>query len=92
MICARLCFAPSPDPERSRAQVSIQYLLSADFAQLATQRTGKNDPTFIDPCSSLMLTLLSPVGSEQPCFDANLMCNVSKYEITLDLMTGPAVL
>eukprot|EP00438_Fugacium_kawagutii_P022234 Skav229658 [mRNA] locus=scaffold1030:37887:43608:- [translate_table: standard] len=35
--------------QSQRAGVSIQYLLSADFAQLATQRTGKTDPTFIDP-------------------------------------------
>eukprot|EP00438_Fugacium_kawagutii_P036277 Skav218325 [mRNA] locus=scaffold2239:261690:267567:+ [translate_table: standard] len=32
--------------QSQRAGVSIEYLLSADFAQLATQRTGKNDPTF----------------------------------------------
>ena len=31
-----------------RAGVSIGYLLSADFAQLAIQRTGKDDPTFTD--------------------------------------------
>ena len=30
------------------AKVSIGYLLSADFAQLAIQRTGKDDPSFID--------------------------------------------
>ena len=30
------------------AKVSIAYLLSADFAQLAKQRTGKDDPSFID--------------------------------------------
>ena len=33
-----------------RAGVSIGYLLSADFAQLAIQRTGKDDPTFTDTC------------------------------------------
>lgn len=32
----------------SRAQVSLRYLLSADFAQLAMQRTGRDDPTFMD--------------------------------------------
>lgn len=31
-----------------RDQVSIGYLLSAEFAQLAVQRTGQDDPTFID--------------------------------------------
>lgn len=29
-------------------QVSIRYLLSAEFAELAMHRTGKDDPTFID--------------------------------------------
>ena len=36
--------------KRSHAQVSIGYLLSTDFAQLAIQRTGRDDPTFIDTC------------------------------------------
>ena len=36
--------------KRSHAQVSIGYLLSIDFAQLAIQRTGRDDPTFIDTC------------------------------------------
>eukprot|EP00435_Cladocopium_sp_Y103_P059060 s308_g21.t1 len=36
--------------QSQRAGVSIGYLLSADFAQLAIRRTGKDDPTFIDAC------------------------------------------
>lgn len=46
--------------------VSIQYLLSADFAQLATQRTGKNDPTFIDMKTAFWLSE-DPIGRDMIC-------------------------
>ena len=51
----------------SHAQVSIGYLLSADFAQLAIQRTGKHDPTFIDACFNLHSSpCQSSTGAENP--------------------------
>ena len=34
--------------QSQRAGVGISYLLSDGFADLATKRTGKNDPTFND--------------------------------------------
>eukprot|EP00435_Cladocopium_sp_Y103_P000612 s5621_g1.t1 len=34
--------------QSERAGVSIGYLLSGEFTQLATDRSGKDDPTFID--------------------------------------------
>ena len=51
----------------SHAQVSIGYLLSADFAQLAIQRTGKHDPTFIDACFNLHSSpCQNSTGAENP--------------------------
>eukprot|EP00438_Fugacium_kawagutii_P031384 Skav227572 [mRNA] locus=scaffold154:209724:219490:- [translate_table: standard] len=52
--------------QSQRAGVSIQYLLSADFAELATQRTGKNDPTFIDMKTAFWLSE-DPIGRDIIC-------------------------
>jgi hypothetical protein len=35
---------------RAHPQVSIGYLLSGEFTQLATDRTCKDDPTFLETC------------------------------------------
>ena len=48
------------------AGVSMRYLLSAEFAQLARQRTGKDDPTFIDLKTSFWLAE-NPIGQTLPC-------------------------
>ena len=38
-------------------QVSIGYLLSTEFAELAMHRTGKDDPSFIDACRTAVVPL-----------------------------------
>ena len=48
------------------AGVSMHYLLSADFVQLARQRTGKDDPTFIDMKTSFWLAE-DPIGQNVLC-------------------------
>ena len=52
--CIYLCCA---------AKVSIAYLLSADFAQLAEQRTGKDDPSFIDTWKVMSKRLIANTSS-----------------------------
>jgi len=52
--------------QSQRAGVSIGYLLSADFAQLAIQRTGKDDPTFTDMKTCFWLSE-DPIGEDIIC-------------------------
>ncbi|CAK9111010.1 Beta-glucosidase 42 [Durusdinium trenchii] len=52
--------------QSQRAGVSIGYLLSAEFAQLAVQRTGQDDPTFIDMKTSFWLSE-QPIGRNVIC-------------------------
>ena len=49
-----------------RAGVSMQYLLSESFAQLARGRTSKADPTFIDMKEAFWLSE-DPIGSTLRC-------------------------
>ena len=49
-----------------RAGVSMQYLLSDAFAQLATGRTNKADPTFMDMKEAFWLSE-DPIGSTLRC-------------------------
>ncbi|CAE7228005.1 unnamed protein product [Symbiodinium pilosum] len=44
----------------------MRYLLSPEFAQLARQRTGKDDPTFIDMKTSFWLAE-DPIGQNVLC-------------------------
>ncbi|CAK9087741.1 Beta-glucosidase 42 [Durusdinium trenchii] len=46
--------------------VSIRYLLSAEFAELAMHRTGKDDPTFIDMKTAFWLSD-DPIGRDVIC-------------------------
>lgn len=52
--------------QSKRAGVSLRYLLSADFAQLAMQRTGRDDPTFMDMKSAFWLSK-DPIGQDIIC-------------------------
>eukprot|EP00435_Cladocopium_sp_Y103_P011458 s3680_g3.t1 len=52
--------------QSQRAGVSIGYLLSADFVQLAIHRTGKDDPTFIDMKTAFWLSE-DPIGEDIIC-------------------------
>lgn len=52
--------------QSKRAGVSIEYLLSAEFAELATQRTGRADPTFADMKTALRLSE-DPIGRDIIC-------------------------
>ena len=47
-------------------QVSIDYLLSSDFMQLAMQRTGQPDPTFMDMKTAFWLSD-DPIGANMIC-------------------------
>ena len=49
-----------------RAGVSMQYLLSSTFAELATGRTNKADPTFMDMKEAFWLSE-DPIGSNLRC-------------------------
>eukprot|EP00435_Cladocopium_sp_Y103_P065442 s1948_g27.t1 len=49
-----------------RAGVSLVYLLSAEFTKLATERTGTEDPTFIDMKNGFWLSE-DPIGREIIC-------------------------
>ena len=48
------------------AGVSMRYLLSDGFAQLARERTGRTDPSFMDMKSSFWLSS-DPIGQHVPC-------------------------
>ncbi|CAK8990523.1 unnamed protein product [Durusdinium trenchii] len=52
--------------QSQRAGVSIRYLLSAEFAELAMHRTGKDDPTFIDMKTAFWLSD-DPIGRDVIC-------------------------
>lgn len=49
-----------------RAGVSIGYLLSTEFAELAMHRTGKDDPSFIDMKTAFWLAE-EPIGRDIIC-------------------------
>eukprot|EP00435_Cladocopium_sp_Y103_P024854 s2552_g6.t1 len=49
-----------------RAGVSIEYLLSTEFAELATQRTGRDNPTFADMKTAFWLSD-DPIGRDIIC-------------------------
>ena len=48
------------------SQVSLGYLLSLDFEQLATQRTGKENPSFVDMKTGFWLSE-DPIGANVFC-------------------------
>ena len=48
------------------AGVSMRYLLSESFAELAAERTGKSDPSFIDMKDGFWLTS-NPIGQNLRC-------------------------
>ena len=48
------------------SQVSLGYLLSLDFEQLATQRTGKENPSFVDMKTGFWLSD-DPIGAKIIC-------------------------
>ena len=48
------------------SQVSLGYLLSLDFEQLATQRTGKENPSFVDMKTGFWLSE-DPIGANIIC-------------------------
>jgi len=52
--------------QSEKAGVSMRYLLSPEFQQLAIQRTGKSDPTFIEMQSSFWLED-APLGGSIIC-------------------------
>ena len=52
--------------QSQRAGVGMQYLLSDTFAELATGRTNKADPTFIDMKEAFWLSE-DPIGSNLRC-------------------------
>eukprot|EP00435_Cladocopium_sp_Y103_P060728 s1084_g22.t1 len=52
--------------QSERAGVSIGYLLSGDFAQLATDRSGKDEPTFIDLETAFWFSE-QPIGQDIIC-------------------------
>ena len=52
--------------QSERAGVSLRYLLSGDFAELAQQRTGIGNPTFMDMKTSFWLSA-DPLGQDVPC-------------------------
>lgn len=52
--------------QSQRAGVSMRYLLSTEFAQLAMQRTGKDDPTFNDMKTAFWLSE-DPIGRDIIC-------------------------
>ncbi|CAE7896763.1 BGLU42 [Symbiodinium necroappetens] len=50
------------------AGVSMRYLLSDSFAMLATERTGKSDPSFVDMKDGFWLSTSNPrIGQELRC-------------------------
>jgi len=52
--------------QSERAGVSLGYLLSLDFEQLATQRTGKENPSFVDMKTGFWLSD-DPIGAKIIC-------------------------
>jgi len=52
--------------QSERAGVSIGYLLSGDFLQLAVDRSGKDDPTFLDLKTAFWFSE-QPIGQEIIC-------------------------
>ena len=48
------------------SQVSLGYLLSLDFEELATQRTGKDNPSFVDMKTGFWLSE-DPIGGNILC-------------------------
>ena len=52
--------------QSERAGVSIGYLVSSDFTQLAVQRTGKPDPSFMDMKTAFWLSD-DPIGADVIC-------------------------
>ena len=61
--------------------MSIGYLLSADFAQLAKQRTGKDDPSFIDTWQVMSKPLSANIDAflaVKDMFVTSLTCTAAK--------------
>lgn len=52
--------------QSERAGVSMRYLLSSSFAELARQRTGKENPSFIEMKDAFWLAP-DPIGQEISC-------------------------
>ncbi|CAE7488453.1 unnamed protein product [Symbiodinium natans] len=52
--------------QSERAGVSMRYLLSSEFMELATKRTGKGNPSFIDMKTAFWLRE-DPVGQDVVC-------------------------